>query len=449
MGRDVDAAAASKQVLEIDPKFTIESYAKGFLFRNQADGERLSAALRKAGLPDKPPLPLPDKPSIAVLPFVNMSEDKSQEYFSDGLTEEIITTLSKSPYLFVIARQSTFTYKGKPVKIKQVSEELGVRYVLEGSVRRSGEKVRITAQFIDAITGYHLWAERFDRDLRDIFALQDEITLKIMKSVHEKLELKPTRTSGRGARNVESFLKTMEGLELLLHANQEDNVLARKLFEEAIALDPDNATAHTHLAWTYMADSLFGKSPKESKRRAIELGQRAVALDESEGYAHASLGCFSAYAGQFEKAIAHAERGISLDPNSSGVLFNSGLALAFSGRSEEAIPLLQKAIRLNPLAPSIYFFTLSIAYRMANRFDEAVEQAKRAVERNPKDLYAYLALTAACILTGRETEARVAAAEVLKIAPAFSVEQFGSTLPYKDKSFVDRTIDAWRMAGLR
>jgi adenylate cyclase len=299
------------------------------------------------------------------------------------------------------------------------------------------------------MTGYHLWAERFDRDLRDIFALQDEITLKIMKSVHEKLEFKPTRTSGRGAMNVESFLKTMEGFELLLHANQEDNVLARKLFEEAIALDPNNATAHTHLAWTYLADSLFGKSPKESKRRAIELGQRAVALDESEGYAHASLGCFSAYAGQFEKAIAHAERGISLDPNSSGALFNSGLALAFSGRPEEAIPLLQKAIRLNPFAPSIYFFTLSIAYRMANRFDEAVEQAKRAVERNPKDLYAYLALTAGCILTGRETEARVAAAEVLKIDPAFSVEQFGSTLPYKDKSFVDRTIDAWRKAGLR
>ena len=449
LGREGDARAQVSDLLRIDPKFSLDQAAKTWPYKKEADREFVLAALRKAGLPDKPPLPLPDKPSIAVLPFVNMSDDPKQEFFSDGMTEEIITALSKSPYLFVIARQSTFTYKGKPVKVKQVSEELGVRYVLEGSVRRSGEKVRVTAQFIDAMTGYHLWAERFDRDLKDIFTLQDEITLKIMKSVHEKLELKPTRRSGRGAMNVESFLKTMEGLELLLRATQEDNVLARKLFEEAVALDPNNATAYTHLAWTYMADSLFGKSPKESKRRAIELGQRAVALDELEAYAHASLACFSAYERQFEKAIVHAERGMALDPNSSGVLFNSGIALAFSGRPEEAIPLLQKAIRLDPLAPSLFLSILSIAYRMANRFDEAVEQAKRAVERNPKDLFANLSLAAGCILTGRETEARAAAEEVLKINPAFSVEQFGSTLPYKDKSFVDRSIDAWRKAGLK
>ena len=398
---------------------------------------------------EKMAYPLPDKPSIAVLPFVNMSEDPKHEFFADGMTEEIITALSKSPYLFVIARQSTFTYKGKPVKVKQVSEDLGVRYVLEGSVRRSEEKVRITAQLIDAITGYHLWAERFDGDLKDIFALQDEITLKIMKSVHEKLELVPTRRSGRGARNVESFLKAKEGRELLFHTTQEDNILSRKLFEEAIALDPNNAAAYTLLAWTYMADSLFGKSPKESRKRAIELAERAVALDELDAAAHASLGCFLANARQYEKAIVHAEQAMTLDPNSSDVLFNSGLALAFSGRPDEAIPLLQKAIRLNPLAPSIYFLTLSVAYRMANRFDEAIEQAKRAVERNPKDLFAYLALAVGCVLTGRETEARAAAAEVLKIDPTFSVEQFGSTLPYKDKSFVDRSIDAWRKAGLK
>ena len=155
-----------------------------------------------------------------MLPFVNMSEDPKQEFFSDGMTEEIITTLSKSPYLFVIARNSTFTYKGKPVKVKQVSEELGVRYVLEGSVRRSGEKVRITAQFIDAMTGYHLWAERYDRDLKDIFALQDEIAFKIMTTVHEKLEWTATRVSGRGARNLEAFLKTLEGREHIYRATQ-------------------------------------------------------------------------------------------------------------------------------------------------------------------------------------------------------------------------------------
>jgi adenylate cyclase len=395
--------------------------------------------------------PLPDKPSIAVLPFVNMSEDPKQEFFSDGMTEEIITTLSKSPYLFVIARQSTFTYKGKPVKVKQVSEELGVRYVLEGSVRRSGEKVRITAQFIDALTGYHLWAERFDRDLKAIFALQDEIAFKIMKTVHEKLELTATRVSGRGPGNVEAFLKTLEGREHIYRPRitKEDNVLARKLFEEAIALDPNHATAYTFLAWTYMVDASFGKSPEESLRRAIELGKRATALDELEGFAHASLGYFYTYAAQFEKAIAHAERGMALDPNLTGVLLNSGAALTLSGRPEEAIPLLHKALRLNPFAPSIYFVNLSAAYRMAGRFDDAVEQAKRAVERNPKDQLAYLALAAGCMLAGREGEARAAAAEVLKMNPVFSVEQFGRALPFRDKSFVDRSIDAWRKAGLK
>jgi TolB-like protein/class 3 adenylate cyclase/cytochrome c-type biogenesis protein CcmH/NrfG len=398
---------------------------------------------------DKMAFPLPDKPSIAVLPFVNMSEDPKQEFFSDGMTEEIITTLSKSPYLFVIARNSTFIYKGKPVKVKQVSEELGVRYVLEGSVRRSGEKVRITAQFIDALTGYHLWAERFDRDLKDIFALQDEIAFKIMKSVHEKLELTSTRKAGRGTRNVEAFLKILEGREYLFRATMENNVLARKLFEEGITLDPNFASAYVGLAWTYMADALFGKSRMESITRAIELGQKAISMDESEAGAHASLGYFYTYAGQFDKAVAHAERGLALDPNSFEVLFNSGAALALSGRPEEAIPLLHKGLRLNPFAPSLCFVTLSVAYRMAGRFDEAVDQAKRAVERNPKDLVAYLALASGCILTGREREARAAAAEVLKMNPAFSVEQFARRLPFKDKSFVDRSIDAWRKAGLK
>jgi TolB-like protein/class 3 adenylate cyclase/Tfp pilus assembly protein PilF len=398
---------------------------------------------------EKMAFPLPEKPSIAVLPFMNMSEDPKQEFFSDGMTEEIITTLSKSPYLFVIARNSTFTYKGKPVKIKQVAEELGVRYVLEGSVRRFGEKVRITAQFIDAMTGYHLWAERFDRDLKDIFALQDEIAFKIIKTVHEKLELTPTRKSGRGTKNVEAFLKTLEGREHLFRETMEDNVLARKLIEEVISLDPNNASAYTLLAWTYMVNALFGKSRMESIRRAIELGQKAISMDESEAVAHASLAYFYTYAGQFDKAVAHAERGLALDPNSSDVLFNSGAALALSGRPEEAIPLLHKGLRLNPFAPSLYFVTLSVACRMAGRFDEAVEQAKRAVERNPKDLLAYLALAAGYILTGREMEARAAAAEALKMNPAFSLEQFGKTLPYKDKSFVDRSIDAWRKAGLK
>jgi adenylate cyclase len=422
------------------------------VYRAQIEPEAMVRKPSEVASKEKMAFPLPDKPSIAVLPFVNMSDDPKQEFFSDGMTEEIITALSKSPYLFVIARQSTFAYKGKPVKVKQVSEELGVRYVLEGSVRRSGEKVRITAQLIDAMTGYHLWAERYDRDLKEIFALQDEIALKILKTVHEKLQPGDhARVLGRRARNLEAFLKAMEAREHFLRASKEDNALAQKLYEEVIALDPDYAFAYGGLAYTHMGDIWFGisKSPTESLGRAIELGQKAVALDESEAIGHAVLGYFYTFARQFDKAVAHAERGLALDPNSYSVLYNSGSALANSGRPEEAIPLLHKARRLNPFSGGVFFYTLSMAYSMVGRFDEAVEQAKKAVEREPENQYTYLSLASACILAGGEAEARAAAAEVLKINPMFSVEQFAMGLPYKDKSFADRTIDALHKAGLK
>jgi tetratricopeptide (TPR) repeat protein len=243
----------------------------------------------------------------------------------------------------------------------------------------------------------------------------------------------------------------MEAREHFYRATKEDNALARKLYEEVIALDPDYAIAYAILAWTHMAELWVGtsKSPRESLGRAIELGQKAIALDESEAVGHAGLGFFYTFTRQFEKAVAHAERGLALDPNSFGVLQNSAAALAYSGRPEEAIPLLHKAIRLNPSASILFFYILSTAYRMVGRFDEAVEQAKKAVERDPMNQFPYLGLASACILAGREAEARAAAAEVLKINPTFSLDQFARTLPYRDRSFVDRTIDSLRKAGLK
>jgi adenylate cyclase len=422
------------------------------VYRAQIESEAAARKPLEVASKEKMVFPLPDKPSIAVLPFVNMSDDPKQEFFSDGITEEIITALSKSPYLFVIARQSTFAYKGKPVRVKQVSEELGVRYVLEGSVRRSGEKVRITAQLIDAMTGYHLWAERYDRDLKEIFALQDEIALKILKTVHEKLQpADHARVLGKGARNVEAFLKAMEAREHFYRATKEDNALARNLYEEVIALDPEYAFAYAGLAFTHMADIWFGtsKSPMESLGRAIELGEKAIALDESEAGGHADLGFFYANTGQFDKAVAHAERALALDPNSFAVLHNSAAALAYSGKPEEAIPLLQKAIRLNPFPPAVSFYFLSVAYSMLGRFDEAVENAKKAVERDPENQHIYLCLAFTCIFAGREEEARAAAAEVLRINPAFSIEQYVRLRPHFNKSQIDRTIDALRKAGLK
>jgi adenylate cyclase len=270
--------------------------------------------------------------------------------------------------------------------------------------------------------------------------------------VHEKLEAgQAAGALGRGARNLEAFLKAMEAREHFYRLTKEDNTQARKLYEEAISLDPEYAIAFAGLAWTHMVEQWLGtsKSPEDSLRRAIELGEKAIALDKSEAMGHASLGYFYTFAGQFNKAVAHAERGLALDPDSYSVLYNSASALAYSGRPEDAVPLLQKAIRLNPFAPAAFFHALSTAYRMVGRFDEALEQAKKAVEREPKNQLTYLSVASACILAGREAEAGAAATEVLKINPKFSLERYAKNLPYSDRSFADRTIDALRKAGLK
>jgi len=283
--------------------------------------------------------------------------------------------------------------------------------------------------------------------------LQDEIALKIMKTVHEKLEAgRHARVLGRGARKLEVFLKAMEAREHFFRGTKEDNTLARKLYEEAIALDPDYAFAYGGLAFTHFADLWFGTStsPKESVERAIELELRAIALDESDGNHHAALGYIYAIAGQSDRAVAHAERGLALDPNSYMVLYNAASALTYSGRPEEAIPLFQKALRLNPfLSWGHFFYNLSVAYRLAGRFDEAVEQARKAVGLEPRNQLIYLSLAAACILAGREEEARAAAGEILKINPTFSVERFAGTFSNADMSQIGRMIDALRKAGLK
>jgi adenylate cyclase len=273
--------------------------------------------------------PLPDKPSIAVLPFVNMSGDPKQEFFSDGITEEIITALSKIPQVFVIARASTFHYKGKAVKVKQVSEELGVRYVLEGSIRKGVDKIRITAQLIDATMGHYLWAERYDRDLKDIFALQDEITLKIISALQVKLTVgEQARMTAKGTKNLEAYLKLMQASEAWGGLNKEGNALARKLVEEVIALDSNYAMAYLRLSATHLMDLTYGttESPEKSLRRAEECVQKALFLDDSSPEAHAFLGRIYLTKRQYEKAIAEGEQALALGPNSDFVQ----AALAFS-----------------------------------------------------------------------------------------------------------------------
>jgi len=397
-------------------------------------------------------LPLPDKPSIAVLPFVNMSDDPKQEYFSDGVAEEIITALSKVPEMFVIARNSTFIYKGKSVNVQQVGRELGVRYVLEGSVRRDGERVRITAQLIDTKTQHHLWAERYDRDLKDIFSLQDEITMKILLALQLKLtEGEQARLESKTTDNMEAYLKFLQGRSYAYHWNREDSFIAKQISEEVIKLEPKFAPAYTLLGHIHLMHIWFGwsKSPVQSIQQARELAQKALELDESLPHAHALLGHIYALARQHEKAIEEVEKAIALDPNSAEWHVWLGGALFYGGRPEEAISSINKAIRLNPYPSSWYLMNLGHAYRGSGRYEEAIHAYKKALRIEPMNLFARTGLVATYILQERKEQAHVEAAEVLRVSPEFSLESFAKTLPFKNQADTDRYIDALRKAGLK
>jgi adenylate cyclase len=407
---------------------------------------------------EKMAFPLPDVPSIAVLPFVNMSEDPKQEFLCDGMTEEIITALSKVPRLFVIARNSTFTYKGKPVKVKQVSEELGVRYVLEGSVQRSGDRVRINAQLIDGLTGNHLWAERYERDLKDIFALQDEINLKILTGVQAKLAGGDVLTAQkyaekyyRGKQGLDCYLKLTEAIGYRDRWNIEDNNLARRMVEEAIAMCPENPMGYVFLGRIYYNDYGLGntKSPRETLEKAIELAQKALAMDDSIAGAHGLLCLLYTYKREYDKAIAEGEQAVALNPGETTALDNYATSLSLAGRPEEAIPIFQKAIRINPFGPSFLYQDFGHALRTTGRFEEAVSAYKKAIQIAPDNISAHLGLVATYSLMGREKEARAEAAEVLRINPKFSLDYKAKTLQYKDQSVTDKYIDALRKAGLK
>ena len=401
---------------------------------------------------EKMAYPLPDKPSIAILPFNNLSDDPEQEYFSDGLTEDIISALSGVPKLFVIARNSTFTYKGKPVKAQQVAEELGVRYVLEGSVRKSGDKLRITAQLVDALNGHHLWAKRYDRNISDIFAVQDEITQKIITAMQVKLtEGEEVKAAAKGTNNLEAYLKYLQANELINRINPESNALAKQLAEEAIALDQDYAWAYYVLARTYTLDAWLGtsKSPKQSIAKAMELFQKALVLDDTFAEAHGRLGFLYSMTGQYDKSIDEAEKAVALNPNSATAHFYLGKVLTFAGRYEESIPEYQIAIRLNPIPSSAFPWSLGLSYAYMGQYEEAITWCEKAVRQEPNDLLARIMMTAVYSLSGRDEEARAEAAEVLRIQPKFSLEKYAKRVTYKNEETKERYITALRNAGLK
>jgi len=401
---------------------------------------------------EKMAYPLPDKPSIAVLPFENMSEDPKQDYFSDGLTEQIISTLSKVPSLFVISRSSTFTYKGKPVKVQKVAEELGVKYVLEGSVQRTAARIRIMAQLIDATTGHHIWSERYDRQQKDIFAIQDDITLEIMKALRIELidgEQERTRQKHETS-NLEAFEKTLQGRLYVTKFTKEDNVRGLQLFEEAIALDPEYARAYVGAGFAHFYYARYGwvESRDESIEMALKYAQKAIELDGSLDMAHMLLGTVYFMRRQFEEAIAAAEHAVSLNPNGADAYSALGAFLGLSGRWEESIVYTKKSIRLNPFAFATYFHWLGRAYFMTGQYDEAIATFKKALYVSPNYLPAHAFLAACYSSLNRQSEAESAAKEVLRINPKFTLESYAKTLPYKNKADVERYMAALRKARL-
>ncbi len=396
-------------------------------------------------------LALPDKPSIAVLPFVNTSNDPEQEYFSDGLTEDLITDLSTISGLFVIARNSVFAYKGQAVDVREVSRKLGVRYVLEGSVRKAGNRVRINAQLIEGTSGGHVWAERYDGELEDIFALQDEITQKIVGAL--KITLAPeerARIQHTPTENLKAYDAVLRGLEAYRRFTQEDFVQARTLFEQSIALDPAYAEAHAYLSWIHFIEWEWQWSPDPPRwrKRFIDLARRAVDLDDTFAWAHSVLGWSYLVQGRQDQAIAEAERAIVLDPSAADAYGILADILSLSMRPEEALSLIDQAMRLNPHYPVLYLFSLGQAYIVAGRNAEAVTVLKRALTRNPDFQVAQRFLVVAYMATGQVTEAQAEIANLLRSNPNFSLDIARHTWPCIDPAVVERYIGALSKAGL-
>ncbi|MFN0318343.1 MAG: adenylate/guanylate cyclase domain-containing protein [Burkholderiales bacterium] len=396
-------------------------------------------------------LPLPDKPSIAVLPFVNMSGDKEQEYFSDGMTEDVITSLSKLSGLFVIARNSVFTYKGQAVKPEQVSKDLGVRYVLEGSVRKAQNRVRITAQLIDGTTGYHLWAENYDGELKDIFALQDGITKNIVAALAPKL------TSGEqsGAKrqethSIEAYDLSLRGMALFYEYQKDSMAMARQMFERAIAIDPNYARTYVRISWSHFIDWEFQWTEGPGGLdRALEAAKKAAALDATLSEAHVVFGWSSLWKKQHDTAIAELERAVSLDQNSDWANSFFAETLNFAGRPDEAIAYSKKSMRLDPKYPTWVASCLAHSYYLLHRNDEAVVALLDSLQRNPSFLPARRILAVVYAELGREKEAQAEVAEILRISPNASLGLWRERMAYKNPADLDRLISGLRKAGMK
>ena len=433
---------------------------RGFRFlaavRTQSNGSEPALAggptLDELNPRSHPGLPPSDRPAIAVLPFINMSGDPDQEYFSDGITEDIITALSKLRWFFVIARNSSFIYKGKSVHLRQVADELGVGYVVEGSVRKSGDRVRITVQLNDVATGSHIWAEHYDRGLVDVFAVQDEITEAIVAAVEPQLYARESfRAQRKHPDNMDAWELVMRALSHYWRVTRQDNVVAQALLEKAIAIDPNYgqalgvlATTHTfgfHMGWTDRATAV-----PVAEHAALA----AIRTDSEDPWAHQALGCVYLFSRRFDDSLAEFELALRLNPNFSLAQGFYGLTLAYCGRGEEADRAARRALRLSPRDPFSAIFTGIAAYAqfVGRSYTEAMRLAREAIRQRGDFVGAHRVLTAAAGMAGHNDIAAAALQELRRAQPNISLAWIANEMPIMEADELEHYLEAFRRAGM-
>ncbi|MEX1328282.1 MAG: adenylate/guanylate cyclase domain-containing protein [Desulfobacterales bacterium] len=414
-----------------------------FYFRSAPSPETAASTLKTA-------FPISEIPAIAVLPFKNLSEDPEQEYFSDGITNDIITDLSKFRNLFVIASNTVFTFKGKSVKITELGKELSVQYVLEGSVQEAGQRVRINARLIDATTGNQIWAQRYDRSKKDLFTLQDEIIQTIVRTLEFKIETAElARVMHKDTTNYQAYDYLIRGTWYRLQSTRSSIRKARQMFEKAIELDSQYASAYTALGWCYHLQVEFGWTEfiEQTSQRAVSLAQKALSLDDFQPSAHELLGSIYIRQGQYDLAIAELQQALDLNPNDA--LFHSemGEVLLYSGQTDAAIKFMETGLRFNPRpAPGIYM-ELGLAYYLKERYDDAVRILQQGLAKKPDFVGHLIVLTAAYAQLGRAEDAKLSAQKVLRRHPFFEVESYATI--FQNLSNRKHLRDGLRKAGMK
>jgi len=397
-------------------------------------------------------LPPPDRPSLAVLPFVNLSSDPEQNYFNEGLTMDIMTALVKISGLFLIGEESMRIYNSKPVTAREIGRQLGVRHLLEGGVRKDGDRVRITAQLIETSSGRHVWAERFDRKLDDLFAVQDEITEEIVTALDVKL------VSGESARVIRKTLRNPEALEsfyrgwqALFGSKMEDLNEAQEMFEETIRLEPKSPLGYAMVAWAYWLEAFQRVSDQFSisLKRATELVWKAMRLEDTTGLPHIMMAQIHLTRREYEHAIAEAELAVLTRPSCHGAYAIKANILNYLDRPAEAIELAKTSIRLTPVHPTLYPAILTSAYYGCDRNEEAIIAAEEVIKRDRDNLDALLIISGANVALGRIEEAHKATREVLRVKPKFSLEEFAKSQPYKNPRTLEKVVAMLRKAGLK